>query len=99
MYRYRDSGLGAFHILIVTKKGQESGGLPKGIIIPIGYYYTDKERILDFAKRHRLYSSMVRHMPGDETLLTEICPGWHYVDRFGMFLSREKSVSVWRRGL
>lgn len=43
-YHYRESGDNGWDILVVTKKGMEEGGLPKGIILLTGILYAMKDR-------------------------------------------------------
>ena len=41
-YHYRESGDNGWDILVVTKKGMEEGGLPKGIILLTGILYAER---------------------------------------------------------
>ena len=56
MYTYKDSGRDGYDILVVTKQGHEKGGLPCGVVIPIGDCYVPHgmfsfEHILDFEEK------------------------------------------------
>ena len=37
-YHYKESGHGCWDILLTTKKGQEEGHLPKGVVSKYGIY-------------------------------------------------------------
>lgn len=89
-YRLKDSGLNGIDVVVVTKKGETEGGLPKGVIVPIGNYYIERRKNLldDFKNDNNLQCYVAKHCD-DEDVLTHIQPSGS-VNRFGLFYTREK---------
>lgn len=89
-YKFKDSGLNGIDVVVVTKKGETEGGLPKGVIIPIGNYQIEERKHLlqRFEEEHRLNSYVAKHCD-DENILTHIQP-FSSVNRFGIFYTKEK---------
>ncbi len=89
-YRFKDSGQHGIDVIVVTKKGMHLGGLPKGVIVPIGNYHI-KERndlLQRFEEEHCLNRYVAKHCD-DENILTHIQP-FSGVNRFGIFYTKEK---------
>lgn len=93
-YHYRESGDNGWDILVVTKKGMEEGGLPKGIILLTGILYAERNGagrkwINDVRASGIIHVSVAKHCD-KETELTHISKDG-FVNRFGFFLSKEDS--------
>lgn len=91
-YHYRESGDNGWDILVVTKKGMEEGGLPKGIILLTGILYAERNGagrkwINDVRASGIIHVSVAKHCD-KETELTHISKDG-FVNRFGFFLSKE----------
>ena len=91
MYKYREGNGGRISILVPTKKGLEEGGLPKGVIVPIGNTYVPgrTKEMAEIVKENGLHTAMVMHLPEDESIVVSIRHPRHYVNRFGFFFSNE----------
>ena len=91
-YHYRESGDNGWDILVVTKKGMEEGGLPKGIILLTGILYAERNGagrkwLNDVRASGIIHVSVAKHCD-KETELTHISKDG-FVNRFGFFLSKE----------
>ena len=88
-YRFTPSGQG-LDILVVTKKGIDEGGLPKGVIVPIGYFHIIKHRIKlkTITEEHSVNRYVAKHCD-NENVLTHITPSG-MVNRFGLFYTKEE---------
>lgn len=85
-YHYRESGDNGWDILVVTKKGMEEGGLPKGIILLTGILYAERNGagrkwINDVRASGIIHVSVAKHCD-KETELTHISKDG-FVNRFG----------------
>lgn len=88
-YHYKESGYAGCDFLIVTKKGIEEGGLPKGIVFLTGmrYAYPEFRKWLDDeCKRNGYYIFQAKHCD-DEKELTHISKDG-FVNRFGYFVTK-----------
>lgn len=89
-YRFKDSGQHGIDVIVVTEKGMHLGGLPKGVIIPIGnYYIKERKYLLDAFKNDNNLQCYVAKHCDDENILTHIQPTG-IVNRFGLFYTKEK---------
>ena len=87
-YHYKESGHGCWDILLTTKKGQEEGHLPKGVVILTGFQYADPDYrnwMKEIESSGRYHVSVAKHCD-DEDELTHLSKNG-YVNRFGFFLS------------
>lgn len=89
-YKFRSSGLSGMDLLITTKKGIEEGGLPKGIIIPIGYKHRPEVMSVINDPQYCVY--VAKHCD-DENVLTHIQANG-IVNRFGWFVTKSEILSV-----
>lgn len=71
-YYYKDSGYGGCDFLITTAKGQKEGGLPKGIIIPGGLQFSDKNFNMWVQEQKDFYIYPVKHSDTDQREITHI---------------------------
>ena len=81
-------------IAVVTKKGTRECGLPKGVIIPSGRFFSEKrndfgETWAQFVESNHLFSGCAIHSSANEDCIITIRTNDHFVNRFGIFLSRE----------
>ena len=80
-------------VIAVTKEGETRGGIPKGVIIPIGYYHVPQHEaeitkaVSAIKKDTTLYEYVAKHCD-KQYELTHIVPEG-IVNRFGIFLTRE----------
>lgn len=91
-FRFNDSE--GDRIVVVTKKGEKEGGLPKGIIVPTGRFFLEKRNTVGetwrkFVEDHHLFTACVIHASECENHIIAIRTKEHYVNRFGIFLSKE----------
>lgn len=87
-YHYKESGHGCWDILLMTKKGQEEGHLPKGVVVLTGFQYADPDYrnwMKEIENSGRYHVSVAKHCD-DEDELTHLSQNG-YVNRFGFFLS------------
>lgn len=87
-YYYKDSGYGGCDFLITTAKGQKEGGLPKGIIIPGGLQFSDKNFNMWVQEQKDFYIYPVKHSDTDQREITHIAKTG-FVNRFGYFITKE----------
>lgn len=93
-YHYKESGYAGCDFLIVTKKGMEEGGLPRGIVFLTGmcYAYPEFRNWLNGeCERNGYYIFQAKHCD-DEKELTHISRNG-FVNRFGYFITKEDMFS------
>ena len=91
-YRYR-IGREGIDIIVPTKKGIEIGGMPKGVIIPVGQKHRPEVlRCLEKASDAGFNIYIAKHCD-DPQVLTHIVPNG-IVNRFGWYLTNEDILSV-----
>lgn len=93
-YRFNSSGKPGIDLVIPTKKGLEEGGMPKGVIIPIGYkYLREVRKYIDEANASEDRNVYIAKHCDNENILTHIVPDG-IVNRFGWYVTRMDILSV-----
>ena len=87
-YHYKESGNRGWDVLLTTKKGQEEGNIPKGVVILTGFQYADPDYqkwMAEINSSGRYHVSVAKHCY-DERELTHLSKEGG-VNRFGFFIS------------
>lgn len=71
-YHYKESGHGCWDILLTTKKGQEEGHLPKGVVVLTGFQYADPDYrnwMKEIESSGRYHVSVAKHCDDEDELM------------------------------
>lgn len=88
-YKYRP-GHGGMDIIVTTKKGIEEGGLPKGVIIPIGYKWIPE--VADYIKNASCCVYAAKHCENPDVITHIQSHGT--VNLFGWYLTNMEVLSI-----
>ena len=90
-FRFSNESNG-FDIVVVTEKGTKLGGIPKGVIIPIGYMKEMKtnDLVLDLCEDNKANMFTAKHCD-NEWEITHIRP-YGAVNRFGVYITKDTTL-------